>query len=76
MRKRFEAAYWLAANVPFGELILDYDTYEGTSKLNAQIIIEIPDIPADYNVVFNKKVRTFYNNILQSTNELTEILPS
>jgi len=76
LEKTFEAAYWLAANVPFGELILDYDTYEGTSKLNAQIIIEIPDIPADYNVVFNKKVRTFYNNILQSTNELTEILPS
>ena len=76
LEKTFEAATWMAANTSFEELTLDYDTYEGADKLNARIVITIPNIPENFVQTFSKKVTTAYNNSVQGTNEIIEILPA
>jgi hypothetical protein len=74
LEKTFEAATWLTANTAFGELTLDYDTYEGADKLNARIVLTIDSIPENFVQTFDKKVKTAYNNAVQVTNEIMEIL--
>lgn len=76
LEKTFEAATWLTANTAFEELTLDYDTYQGPNNLNARIVITINDIPESFVQTFNRKVKTAFNNSIQVTNEIMEILPA
>lgn len=71
--KTFELAKYLQVYHPtFDRLVLDYDTYvEG--ELNAQIVIQMPVIPADYNVKFKRIAETRFNNTTQATSQLVEI---
>ena len=75
LEQTFEAATWLAANTAFEELTLDYDTYNGPNNLNARIVMTINNIPSTFIQTFNKKVKTSFNNEIQATNEIMEILP-
>jgi hypothetical protein len=73
LAKTFDlAAYWKDI-IPFDKLILSYDTFNSTGKLHAQIIVELPTIPEDYKVNFNRRVETHFNMSPQVTNELIEI---
>lgn len=56
----------------YDRLTLDYDVYfEG--ELNAQIIIDTPEIPSDYEVKFKREVKTFFNNVEQADGELIDV---
>lgn len=72
--KTFELALWIATyHRTFDRLILDYDTYDPSGQLNAQIIITMPVIPEDYKTTFKREVLTYFNNIQQGgSNELIQ----
>jgi hypothetical protein len=71
--KTFELARFLQTyHRTYDKLILDYDTYN-QGELNVQIIIEMPKIPADYNIRFKGVVETRFNNKIQAVNQLIEI---
>jgi len=57
----------------FDMLTLDYDSYDPFGTLNAQIIIEIPDITSFTGIRFKRDVQTLYNNNVQSNDALVEI---
>ena len=57
----------------FDRLTLDYDSYDPFGDLNAQIIIEIPDIVSFTNIKFKRDVQTLFNNNVQSNDALVEI---
>ena len=57
----------------FDKLTLDYDSYDPFGDLNAQIIIEIPDITSFTGIRFKRDVQTLYNNNVQSNDALVEI---
>lgn len=70
--KTFELAKYLQVYHPtFDKLILDYDTYvEG--ELNAQIMLQMPEMPATYDVKFKKVAETTFNNTVQAVSQLIE----
>jgi hypothetical protein len=71
--KTFELARFLQTyHRTYDKLILDYDTYN-QGELNVQIIIEMPKIPADYDIKFKGVVETRFNNKIQAVNQLIEI---
>ena len=57
----------------FDSLILDYDTYDPSGELNAQVIITIPEITQFTNIKFKRQVQTLYNNNVQSNDALVEV---
>jgi len=57
----------------FDKLTLDYDTYNPSGELNAQIIIEVPDIKSFNDIKFARNVQTLFNNNVQSNDALVEI---
>lgn len=67
------AVYW-KDNIQFEKMILDYDTYDPNGNLNAQIIMIMPKIQDPWEVKFTNQLETRFNNYVQSTNELVEIL--
>ena len=72
--KTFELAVYLKDHIEFEKLILDYDSYDPTGELNAQIVIIMPEIRPPWAVTYKNKIETVFNNYVQSTNELVEIL--
>ena len=72
--KTFELAVFLKDHIEFDKLILDYDSYDPTGELNAQIAIIMPEIRPPWAVTYANKIETTFNNYVQSTNELVEIL--
>jgi len=71
--KTFELASWMAKNLKYDKIILDYDSYDPFGDLNAQIILIMPEVPADYKVTFKMETETFYNGKKQE-NGFMEIL--
>ena len=57
----------------FDKLTLDYDSYDPFGDLNAQIIIEIPNIVSFTGIKFKRDVQTLFNNNVQSNDALVEI---
>ena len=57
----------------FDNLILDYDSYDPSGELNAQIIVDIPEITQFTNIKFKRQVKTLFNNNVQSNDALVEI---
>ena len=72
--KTFDLAVYLKDNIEFEKLILDYDSYDPSGQLNAQIVVIMPKIRHPWAVTYENKVETQFNNYVQSTNELVEIL--
>lgn len=56
----------------YDRVTLDYDTYNA-GELNAQIIIDTPEIPSSYKVKFKNEVKTFFNNVEQANSELIDV---
>ena len=57
----------------FDKLTLDYDSYDPFGDLNAQLILEIPNITSFTDIRFKRNVQTLYNNTVQSNDALVEI---
>lgn len=74
LEKTFECALYIKNNFDFDKLILDYDKYDPNGSLNAQLIIVMPQITPPWKVTYNNNVETTFNNHVQATNELIEIL--
>ena len=72
--KTFDLAIYFKDNIEYDKMILDYDSYDPSGELNAQIIIIMPKIRFPWAVTYENKIETMFNNYVQSTNELVEIL--
>jgi len=72
--KTFDLAVFLKDNIEFKKMILDYDSYDPSGALNAQIVMIMPKIRHPWAVTYENKIETQFNNYVQSTNELVEIL--
>ncbi len=71
--KTVELALYLAVFYKmYDKLTLDYDTYN-EGELNAQIIIDTPDMPSSYNIRFQLSTQTKFNNVVQADGQLVEI---
>ena len=57
----------------FDKLTLDYDSYDPSGDLNAQLILEIPNITSFTDIRFKRDVQTLYNNTVQSNDALVEV---
>jgi hypothetical protein len=72
--KTFDVAVYWKDFIRFKEIRLDYDTYNPDGTLCASIGLLMPSVPESFEVTFDQKVTTYFNNKLQSKNELVEIL--
>lgn len=66
------AVYW-KDNIQYDQLILDYDKFDPTGKLEAHVIVVQPNMPADFNTKYKKQIKTLFNGNVQSANSLVEI---
>ena len=71
--KSFDIAEYWKDYTNFDELRLDYDTYNPDGTLTASIGVLMPTVDEGFNVNFKNDVKTFFNNSLQSADELVEI---
>jgi hypothetical protein len=70
-RKTYELAMYLKDFLPFDKLILDFDTFNPSGKMQAAIIIQTPDIPANYSgLKFANAVETRFNNKVVASGSL------
>ena len=71
----FRLAAWWKDSQQYERMILDYDTYNRDGSLNVQIIIIMPELSTfGYTANYTNKLETRYNNYVQATGELIEIL--
>ena len=73
--KTFDLALYWKDNLSFDELQLSYDTFNTDGSLTGQIVLVMPEVDSDYNIVggrYKNKLVTLYNNNVQG-NELIEI---
>ena len=71
--KSFDIAEYWKDYTNFDELRLDYDTYNPDGTLTASIGVLMPVVDQTFEVNFKNDVKTFFNNSLQSRDELVEI---
>lgn len=73
--KTFELADYIAKNFQYDKIILDYDTYDPSGQLNAQVAVIMPEIKADLSADFKMEVETVFNGVVQESGLFVEILP-
>lgn len=73
--KTFDLALYCKDYINFDRMILDYDSYNADGSLNAQIIIQMPAVNADWNMRYRNEIETRFNNYTQTNGELVEISP-
>jgi len=66
------AVYW-KDNIQYDQLILDYDKFDPTGKLEAHVIVVQPNMPVDFDTKYKKQIKTLFNGNVQSANSLVEI---
>ena len=71
--KTFDIAEYWKDYTNYDELRLDYDTYNPDGTLTASIGVLMPVVDQTFKVNFKNDVKTFFNNSLQSRDELVEI---
>jgi len=70
----FDVAEYWKDYADYGEIRLDYDSYNPDNTLTAQIGVQMPTIGEDFNVNFTRMIKTFFNGKLQSDGEFIEVL--
>ena len=65
--KTFDLATWIVKNISYDKLILDYDDYDPSEQLNAQIILIMPEIPDSMEATYKMEVETLYNGKKQES---------
>jgi len=73
--KTFELADYIAKNFKYDKVILDYDTYDPSGQLNAQVVVITPNIAPDYTANYKMEVETVFNGKVQESGLFVEILP-
>lgn len=76
----YELALWWKDNLNYDKLSLSYDTFDPSGEMTTQIVLTMPEVDKDYNLVrgrYQNKLETLFNMNLQG-NELIEVsdLPS
>ena len=74
LEKTFDLSVFTKNYIIFDKLILDYDSYNPDETINAQIILVMPEIVTPWSAIFNNELETRFNNFVQSTNELVEVI--
>ena len=74
LKQTFKLAAWWKDSQQYEKMILDYDTYNADGSLNAQIIVIMPELQEGYKASYQNRLETRYNNYVQATGELIEIL--
>ena len=72
--KTFDLAVHLKDNLFYDKLTLDYDKFDPSGVLNAQIIIQMPIVAEDYSCSYKMDIATLFNTKPQATKEFIEIL--
>jgi len=75
LERTFDLADYWKDTINFEKLILSYDTFDPSGNLTAQIILVMPEIDTNYNLVnrrYANNLETLYNNNSQGL-ELIEI---
>ena len=72
--KTFDLAVHLKDNLFYDKLTLNYDKFDPSGALNAQIIIQMPLVAEDYSCNYKMEIETLFNNKPQATKEFIEIL--
>lgn len=67
------AVYW-KDNIQYDEIILDYDKFDPSGKLEAHVIVVQPNMPANFDTKYKNGIKTLFNGNVQSANSLVEIL--
>ena len=73
-KKTFDLAVWWKDSLQFEKMILSYDTYNVGASITAQIILIMPEVKSDYIATYKNEIETRFNNYVQSTNELVEVV--
>ena len=73
-KQTFKLAAWWKDSQQYEKMILDYDTYNVDGSLNVQIIVIMPELQEGYKASYQNRLETRYNNYVQATGELIEIL--
>lgn len=74
LKKTFDLASWWKDSLQFEKMILSYDTLNPDSSLIAQIILIMPELSSEYKATFDNSIETRFNNFVQSTNEIIEVV--
>ena len=72
--KVYDFAEFLKDSYSYNKLGLAYDKFNPDGKLHAQLIVEIPNIPASYRATYDMQLETTFNSEIQSSSDLVEIL--
>ena len=72
--RTFDLAEYWKDYTQYDKLILEYDQWDPSGKLNAQVAVLVPEVPESFEVSFGKQVETRFNGQLLSKNELLEVL--
>ena len=72
--RTFDLAEYWKDFTQYDKLILEYDQWDPSGKLNAQVAVLVPEVPESFEVSFGKQVETRFNGQLLSKNELLEVL--
>jgi len=68
----FDLASELADIGLYDKLILDYDTFDPSGSINTQLMVSIPSVPLNYNIIYEQVCQTLFNNKVQSSNSFVE----
>lgn len=73
--RTFDLAEYIKDYVGYEKLILEYDKWDPTGKLNAQVTVVMPKVDGiTWRVYYKKQLETRYNGTLFAKNELVEVL--
>jgi len=70
----YDVAKFWKDHMKFNRLVLDYDIFNPDGSLTSQILIEMPNVPKNFDVTYTNVVQTQYNGYLFSNKELVEVL--
>lgn len=76
LEQTFDVAEYWKDYIKYKKLTLDYDNYNPDGSITAQIGLEFPTTPESFDINFSGDVETYFNNTLQSKDELIEIKES
>ena len=73
IEKTYDLALYFKDNLYYEKLILDYDTFDPSGAMNAQIIVVMPLVSNTYIGNYKMEIETRFNNKTQSNKEFIEI---
>lgn len=66
------AVYW-KDNIYYDQIILDYDKFDPSGRLEGHVILVMPNFSSNFQATYKREVKTLFNGNLQSADSLVEI---